>query len=287
MDTYFKEKLDGMSEYIFRNTQLSRALAALTVTNVVATCNLNVTLNLTEIAKKFPFCHYHKSTFAAMGIRLIKPWSALLLYPRGMMVCMGTTTVTSALLACRKYVQIMNELMGIPCSMAGFKVDNFVCSTCTDPLDLNECVRDEWARVIEYEHNKFPGATVRCEFMGLDFNTEVVMELFQLGKINITGAKSIHEAKYMFVLVYNRYIMQILKTSRRYKRQKLATDDIRVNTHLITPQVVTNELALRFFNRPHTPVNNADDDDDNGNAAPVTPHTLSKKLQKLDKMADF
>lgn len=272
MDTYFREKLEEMADAIESYPALSRALAAMTVTNVVATGNLNVTLNLTEIAKRFPFCLYHKCTFAAMCIRLTKPWSALLLYPRGMMVCMGTTTTTSALLACRKYVQIMNEIMGIPCSMAGFKVDNFVCSTCTDPLDLSECVREEWASVIEYDHAKFPGATVRCEFMGLGFNTEVVMELFQLGKINITGAKSLHEARYMFVLVYIRYIVHIQKTSRKYKKQRIDNGDARMSTALVTPKVTTNEIALSAFRN---------------NEMPLTPHNLSKKLKTMEEMPDF
>lgn len=298
----FKQLLDNMSDCINQDETLRESIQTFKVSNVVATALLDVTsIDLTYIAKNFPFCHYHRSTFAAMGVRLSKPWSALLLYPKGMMVSMGTTTALSALHACHKFVQILNEIIKIPCAIAGFRVDNYVCSTYTCPLDLDRCVKDEWAREIEYDKIKFPGATLRCEHASLPFHTDVVMELFKQGKINITGAKSVYEAKYIFVLIYKKYIANVKSDNAQYKRAGTNNRAVAINTKLITPLVIPNVVALKEFaaagagsaSRTTNTLYDADHDDDDDDRDHLrhkrtrTSADITANIRQMGQMADF
>jgi TATA-box binding protein (TBP) (component of TFIID and TFIIIB) len=246
---YYKQRLVEKDDDITKEVVLAKCLSNLAITNIVATANFDVKdINLRKLAQKHFFCNYHKCTFAAMGIRL-QGGSAALLYSMGVMVCMGTTSTLGALMACTKYAQILNDQLDIKCSITGFQADNYVCTIYTFMLDLQECTRKAWAAVIEYDKGKFPGATVRCKFMNLGFKTDVVMEFFESGKINITGAKSIYEARYMFILVYFRYLRHIKVDNSGYSRKRVLDikDEPKFNTDLVVPTINTNEVALAEY----------------------------------------
>ena len=246
---FFRTKMIEAEATIQGDSILARCLGNLSITNIVATANLSVNdINLGKLAQRHFFCNYHKCTFAAMGIRL-HGGSAALLYSMGVMVCMGTNSTTGAMVACTKYCQILNSQLKINCHITGFQVDNYVCTILTFTLDLNACIRGDWATVIEYDKEKFPGAAVRCKFMDLDFATDVVMEFFESGKINITGAKSIYEARYMFLLVYFRYLVHIRVDRDGYKRKRtldLKNEPI-FDTDMVVPKINTNVEAMRKY----------------------------------------
>jgi len=249
---FFKREFNKSHNLIMNNRELRKCLATSSIANIVAAANLNITnINLVKLAQENPICNYHKPTFAAEGIRLLKPWSTCLIYPIGMFVCMATKSPSKALLACVKYVQAFNEQLGLKCEMTGFQIDNYVYNFYTFPLDLPQCLRDDWSEVIEYDPKKFPGATVRCELMGLPFHTDVVITLFDLGKVNATGAKCGEEAKFMFILVYYRYIRHIKKKSsggptliKKHKRVLDFKQQPIFKAELILPRVVTNEEEI-------------------------------------------
>ena len=217
----FREMWATAYPKVAANALLMKLIGRLRVTNIVATINLNVCeINLSRIAAEHPFCNYHRGTFAAMGVRIPTPKCSALIYPAGVVVCMGTQCEPDTYLAALKYVEVLNDPIGIDCEMTGVQMDNFVCSVYTFSLDLEHGIRPEWTNVIEYDGDKFPGAIVRCKFMGLPVDTNVHMALFRSGKINITGARSLYEALYVFVCFYYQYLVHMRLSTRMRQQQQ-------------------------------------------------------------------
>ena len=260
---FFKNEFAKSTAVISRNVELTECLNTSKISNIVASVNTDVKdINMTAYAQEHFICNYHKPTFAAMGVHLQYPWSTALIYPIGMFVCMGTKSPTQALLACTKYIQVFNRHLGLKCRMTGFQIDNFVYNIYAFPFDLSLCIREEWAEVIEYDPTKFPGATVRCELMDLPFYTAVVVTLFELGKVNITGSKCYEEAMFMFIIVYFRYIQHIRRRNNTSNRPVAAVNQATANNskrnkrnldpkmqpvlraNLIVPKVPTNEQEM-------------------------------------------
>jgi len=224
-------KVESPPEEFFRNLwynahpQFSQAadlmeiLSHLRITNIVATFNLDVkNIALSRIAGEHAFCNYHRGTFAAMGVRILTPKCSALIYPAGVVVCMATQSLANTWLAAFKFVDVLNERVGIPCSITGLQVDNYVCSVLTFKMDMS-AIRPEWTAVIDYDHAKFPGAIFRCgNIVGLPFPTNVHIAVFDSGKTNITGARSLYEALYMFVCIFFEYLVHM----RASKRQRPA-----------------------------------------------------------------
>jgi len=253
---FFKNEFDKTSLVIENNKELQQCLATHKISNTVASVNFNIKdINMNAFAYENFICNYHKPTFAAMSVHLQNPWSTALVYPIGMCVCMGSKSPTQALLACTKYIQVFNRQLGLDCRMTGFQIDNFVYNIYTFPLELGMCIRDDWADIIEYDPTKFPGATVRCELMDLPFYTAVVVTLFELGKVNITGSKCYEEAMFMFIIVYLRYIQYIKKkttgqqpANNNVKKTSKRNVDPKVQpvlrANLVIPKVTNNEDEL-------------------------------------------
>ena len=239
-----------------QDSDLRVCLGRLRITNIVTTFNLNVKdIALSRIAGEHAFCNYHRGTFAAMGVRIPTPKCSALIYPAGVVVCMGTQSVTNTWMAACKYVEVLNERVGIPCEMTGLQVDNYVCSVLTFQLDLDHGIKPEWTNVIEFDTKKFPGAIVRCRNIKLPFVTNVHMALFRSGKINITGARSLYEALYVFVCVYFEYLVHLRKSRRRALRETPAVWKVpKICRTDIRPALTENhhEHVLRFMDRAET-----------------------------------
>lgn len=269
---FFEQKIRELLPYIKEHPELHDALTKMRVTNIVATCNLDIkNIDLQRLAGEFFFCNYHKCTFAAMGFRLRHPWCAALLYSMGVIVCMGTTSQTQAVLACQKYIDVMNNQLGIKCHKTGFKIDNYVCSTLFFPLNLQLCTADNMNDCIEYDGKKFSGAILRCEFLKLGFHTDAVVTLFDSGNINITGSKSTDEAMFLLAVVYSRYLVRLdsrkhVCNEDRIKREPVYTADIEV------PVVNRNVASIRQYRTHDIAVKKEkgmfDDDDDNEDMVP-------------------
>jgi TATA-box binding protein (TBP) (component of TFIID and TFIIIB) len=209
--TYYAVAYEAIKE----NALLMEIIDRVRITNIVATINLNVCdINLSAISAEHAFCNYHRGTFAAMGVRISVPKCSALIYPAGVVVCMGTQLIPQTWLAALKYVDILNDPIGIPCDMTGLQTDNFVCSVQTFRLDLAGGIRPEWTNMIVYDARRFPGAIVRCKYMGFPFETNVHMALFESGKVNITGARSLYEALYVFVCFYCQFLIHMRHATR-------------------------------------------------------------------------
>ena len=244
---FFRAQVNKKKSEFEKDPLLMNCLSDMKIINIVATANLDVKdINLKKLAQDNPFCNYDKCRFAAMGSRLMDG-STLLLYSMGVIVCMGTNNPLTARLACAKYCQVLNSHLNVECNITGFHVDNYVCTIFTFQLALDECIRDDWASVIEYDPQKFPGARARCKFMGLSFDTNVVVTFFESGKINITNAKSIYEAYYMFTIVYYRYIIHIRFDKNEIKENR--------NLDIKAKPVFNMDLQTPIINRNTDTIN--------------------------------
>jgi transcription initiation factor TFIID TATA-box-binding protein len=181
---------------------------SITTTNFVATGKLNVSsINVEEIAKRHPGAIFYVFRFAALINRLTWPRTACSVYPTGMVACMGAKTQTEAVLALHKYVAILN-IQGVPCRLVNLKIDNVVSSVLTFPVDLNMLLQ-KWGHVVKYEHENFPGATLDCSGLPIDPPTKIVMEIFESGKINITGARTRAEVERVYPYVHHNILVVI------------------------------------------------------------------------------
>lgn len=263
---FFEKKLEELLPYIKSCPELHHALETMRVTNIVATCNLDIkNIDLQSLAGQFFFCNYHKCTFAAMGFRLRDPWCAALLYSMGVIVCMGTTSQTQAVLACQKYIDVLNFQLGVKCHKTGFKIDNYVCSTLFFPLNLHMCTADDMNDCIEYDGKKFSGAILRCEFLKLGFHTDAVVTLFDSGNINITGSKSTDEAQFLLAVVYSRYLVKLDSRKQARNMDRIKCEPI-YTADIVAPLVNKNVESIRHFQRRDRAAKQErgmfDDDDD-------------------------
>jgi transcription initiation factor TFIID TATA-box-binding protein len=200
---------------------LKGCLDRLEATNYVATINLDVCkINLKKIAQQQPACTYHRETFAALSWREDKPRLTALLYPLGVMVCMGGKSKATTLRGCMKCVKRLNQF-GVKCRMTGFKIDNVVSSTLSYPLNLQECNRTEWSSFVRLT-KRFPGARVRCEFMKLPIKTKVVAAIFKSGKINLTAADTLEEEREVLKYIDEIILQKIRCKGARYVRRRVA-----------------------------------------------------------------
>lgn len=192
-----------------------RCLATMSLSNVVATANLDVEgINVRELARHDPGATYNRHMFAALIRRLATPKSTSLIYVKGVMVVMGTRSVAQALLACHKYVRLL-RLGGVNCKLVGFRPYNFVFSITTFPLDLKK-LHHKYNYMVQYT-TRFPGATVRCAHLHLEPPTEITIEAFESGKLNLTGARSWKEALRVFWHFYHAVLIhvRVLRTAAK------------------------------------------------------------------------
>jgi TATA-box binding protein (TBP) (component of TFIID and TFIIIB) len=223
-------------------------------TNVVVTVTLDVhDIDLKALARQQPGLIYHRFTFAAASFRLKNPHSTCLVYPIGVLVCMGSKSITEARLACQKYVRLLCSF-GVQCRIIGFKVDNVVSSVLTPfPLDLPK-LKCDWDHMVTFDRAEFPGATLKCSELPISPPTSITMELFASGKINITGADSVKETDRVYDNVRDNILVRIRVDPNAQiefpAQRRLAIDyDARY-----APVVVENTRRKRQAARPAAPV---------------------------------
>lgn len=178
-------------------------------TNFVATGRLDVQrIDIIRIAKDHPGAMYHPFTFRALIERLASPRTMCSVYPTGMVACMGSKSPAEALLALQKYVHVLN-CQGVPCTLINMKIDNVVSSVLAFPVDLH-MLQQRWGHVVKFWPKKFPGASLDCSGLPIDPPTNIVMEIFKSGNINITGARTYEEV----IRVYKWVHLSILEAIR-------------------------------------------------------------------------
>lgn len=163
--------------------------------NVVATVNLQCTLDLKAIALRARNAEYNPKRFAAVIMRIRDPKTTALIFGSGKVVCTGAKSETESKLAARKYARIIQKL-GNEVTFSEFKIQNMVGSCDVKfPIRL-EGLASVHSVFCSYEPELFPGLIYRMH------TPKVVLLIFVSGKVVLTGAKHREEIYAAFEAIY-------------------------------------------------------------------------------------
>ncbi|KNE58749.1 TATA-box-binding protein 2 [Allomyces macrogynus ATCC 38327] len=163
--------------------------------NIVATVNLDVKLDLKNIALHARNAEYNPKRFAAVIMRIREPKTTALIFASGKMVVTGAKSEDLSRLAARKYARIIQKL-GFKAKFTDFKIQNIVGSCDVKfPIRL-EGLAYSHGQFSSYEPELFPGLIYRM------LKPKIVLLIFVSGKIVLTGAKVREEIYEAFEKIY-------------------------------------------------------------------------------------
>ncbi|CAG9462968.1 unnamed protein product [Pedinophyceae sp. YPF-701] len=156
------------------------------IQNVVATCYLNVPLDLQELNSRLKNAEYNPRRFKAVIIRNAEPKATALVFHTGRIVVTGTKGEQKARECARFFAKRIKKALGFgdELKFSEFRIQNVVGSSEVGfPVRL-EGLKLTHSKVCRYEPEIFPGAIY---YLG---DPKVVLLIFVSGKVVITGAKS-------------------------------------------------------------------------------------------------
>lgn len=167
-------------------------------TNIVASGKLDREVNTNSIAQRIQGSIYHSRECGGLRIYLTHPTCSITLQTTGRISVMGTKSRIDTYLAFRKFVFLLNEFdIDVKLSQDGIEISNFVSTAQTSPVNL-VLMQEEAPHAVRYNPKKFHHASfVTASELGYA-NTNVVIEIFQSGKCNVAGARSIQESRQVF-----------------------------------------------------------------------------------------
>jgi transcription initiation factor TFIID TATA-box-binding protein len=182
--------------------------------NIVSTCNLQVKLDLDQIAIRAKNTEYNPKRFAAAIMKIRKPKTTALLFSSGKMVCTGAKSEEESKIAAKKFAKTI-KIMGYDVKFTEFRIQNIVGS-----WDVGFPIRLEAMNFssikqgdsLNYEPEIFPGLIYRIAV------PKVVVLVFVSGKIVLTGAKSREQ-----IMKAYEYIYPILQKHKREKKENETT----------------------------------------------------------------
>jgi transcription initiation factor TFIID TATA-box-binding protein len=158
---------------------------AYTIQNLVASSNLNATLDLYNLAAAIPDVEYEPEQFPGAIFKLKEPKVTLLLFKNGKLIISGASKEEDIVAGIKKARKLINEIqkdVKVKTKIDYTIVNLVATSNLNKPVDLFEAAvsLDD----IEYEPEQFPGAIIRI------YNPKVTILLFKNGKMICAGAKS-------------------------------------------------------------------------------------------------
>lgn len=176
------------------------------IQNVVATTNLDVSLDLKRIALRARNAEYNPKRFAAVIMRIREPKTTALIFSSGKIVVTGAKSENESSRASRKYAKIVHKLGYDKAKFKEFTVQNIVAS-----CDVHFPVRLEGLahahnQFCSYEPELFPGLIYRM------LKPKIVLLIFVSGKVVLTGAKVRQDIYDAFDNIYH-----VLQTFRKPK----------------------------------------------------------------------
>lgn len=159
------------------------------ITNMVASADFAIQLDLYTIASELPDVEYEPEQFPGAILRLDEPKSSLLLFKNGKVICAGTKSKEEVELALKKALKMLLPYAekGPNFSMSPkYEFVNLVAAANLYlSLDLYRLAYE--IEDIEYEPEQFPGAILTLKKHG------VSLLLFKNGKVICAGAKTIQQ----------------------------------------------------------------------------------------------
>jgi transcription initiation factor TFIID TATA-box-binding protein len=155
------------------------------IQNLVASSNLETTLDLYNLAAAIPDVEYEPEQFPGAIFKIKEPKVTLLLFKNGKLIISGASTEDDIIAGIKKATKLINEIQKeVKIKKAvNYTIVNLVAtSNLNRPVDLFQAAvtLDD----IEYEPEQFPGAIIRIH------NPKVTILLFKNGKMICAGAKS-------------------------------------------------------------------------------------------------
>ena len=166
--------------------------------NLVGTALIDmcgVALDLHSVSMYMPNAHFDRQKFAAITIRLQRPFCTVLLFGSGKMVLTGCKTFLQCLCAAHEIAAFLRRAYPQhTIRLRGVTIQNIVGNTDLQlrpdqTIDLDGMMEDLNVYCTYLKH-MFPGLIFRPP------NSPVVLLLFLSGKVVITGGKSSHDVEH-------------------------------------------------------------------------------------------
>ncbi len=155
-----------------------------TIVNIVASSNLNATLDLYNLAVSIPNIEYEPEQFPGAILKLKEPKVSMLLFKNGKVICSGASSEKQIGLAIRKASRLIHEIQKQVKVQKKVKY-NVVNLVATANLNQSLDLFQTAMRLdnVEYEPEQFPGAILRIA------EPKLTLLLFKNGKMICAGAK--------------------------------------------------------------------------------------------------
>ena len=155
-----------------------------TIVNLVASANLNATLDLYNLAITIPNIEYEPEQFPGAILKLKEPKVSMLLFKNGKVICSGAASENEIELGIKKASKLIHEIQRSVKVLrkVEYNVVNLVATANLNmTLDLFSLAMG--LDNVEYEPEQFPGAILRIN------EPKITLLLFKNGKVICAGAK--------------------------------------------------------------------------------------------------
>ena len=155
-----------------------------TIVNLVASANLNATLDLYNLAITIPNIEYEPEQFPGAILKLKEPKVSMLLFKNGKVICSGAASEKEIELGIKKASKLIHEIQKKVkvLKKVEYNVVNLVATANLNmTLDLFSLAMG--LDNVEYEPEQFPGAILRIN------DPKITLLLFKNGKVICAGAK--------------------------------------------------------------------------------------------------
>ncbi|HZX19953.1 MAG TPA: TATA-box-binding protein [archaeon] len=156
-----------------------------TIVNIVASANLNATIDLYNLAITIPNIEYEPEQFPGAILKLKEPKVSMLLFKNGKVICSGASSEAQIPMAIYKASKMIHEIQkNVKVQKnADYTVVNLVTTANLNmTLDLFKTAME--SDNVEYEPEQFPGAILRIH------DPKLTLLLFKNGKLICAGAKN-------------------------------------------------------------------------------------------------
>lgn len=155
------------------------------IVNLVASANLEGTLDLYNLAMSIPNIEYEPEQFPGAILKLKEPKVSMLLFKNGKVICSGANNEKEIAQGIKKASKLVHEIQS---EIKVLKRVSYTVVNLVATASLNQTVDLFQAALhldnVEYEPEQFPGAIVRIS------EPKITLLLFKNGKIICAGAKT-------------------------------------------------------------------------------------------------
>ncbi len=188
------------------------------IVNLVASANLNATLDLYNLAVSVPNIEYEPEQFPGAILKLKEPKVSMLLFKNGKVICSGASNEEQISLGIKKASKLIHDIQSSVkvLDKVSYTVVNIVATgNLHQTLDLFKTAMN--LDNVEYEPEQFPGAILRIN------EPKITLLLFKNGKVICAGAKN--EALLKEGLLKAQKMIKDIKAGRPVTKEELEMDE--------------------------------------------------------------